>query len=58
MLLGSPHSNNMASKKLKAFVLLQKPRVEKDLAQRYLCVGLSSYGLRLNKICQRFVIFF
>ena len=44
MLLGSSHSNNMASKKLKAFVLLQKPEVAKDLAQRYLWVGLLFYG--------------
>lgn len=57
MLSGSSHSINMASKKLKAFVALQKPEAEKDLAQRYLWVGLLSYGLKPNKICRRFIIF-
>lgn len=40
LLLGSFYLNNKSSKNLKAFVLQQKPEVQKDLSQRYLWIWL------------------
>lgn len=50
----SSHSNNRTSKKLKIFVLQQKPKVEKDVSQRYLLPWLLSPGLKPSKIHSRF----
>lgn len=57
MLLRSSHLNNRASKKLKAFFLRQKLKVEKNLSQRYLWIWLLSHGLNPSKIHRKFTIF-